>query len=492
MKNILFLFISLVSVVCMRAESVFVDGLKFEVLSESELTAQVVGNELTSDTLIDLVIPNKVTINGVGYEVRKIDYPAFKGCSHIKSVSFPPCLQEIEIYAFSGCENLRKVTFTDCDSLILDYCCFDRCNVETIILSGNVDCDYDPDQPFWQLGASQIVIDGDIPRFNGINFNKGTIIINDNVSNLEGVHSLFPSDLYCLGKMPPKLGHLEAYTPNVLQRTFVHVPPEAYAAYFQAPEWSSYYYLNNDAIETTELSFSTHDKQLKVGEKFLLSVNKDGSLPVNIFTSLKWYSNPCVTIVVKSDGDWELTGLQPGEMTIVAACGELEDTCHISVIESTPIVTLSKSEVLLRSNRIATINYNVENSVSQDVEISIDNPDVAVARLIGGKIEILGVSTGVATLTVTTKEGECIAGECTIIVYDPDFNGDDNVDVSDLNIIINTLLGKTGLTAICDVNGDGIVDISDVNIIINEILGKMDFDIPTGNQGGNTAPPHKQ
>ena len=104
----------------------------------------------------------------------------------------------------------------------------------------------------------------------------------------------------------------------------------------------------------------------------------------------------------------------------------------------------------------------------------------------------MGISTGVATLTVTTKEGECIAGKCTIIVYDPDFNGDDNVDVSDLNIIINTLLGKTGLTAICDVNGDGIVDISDVNITIDEMLGKMGFDIPTGNQGGNTAPPHKK
>ena len=42
-----------------------------------------------------------------------------------------------------------------------------------------------------------------------------------------------------------------------------------------------------------------------------------------------------------------------------------------------------------------------------------------------------------------------------------------------------------------DVTGDGQVDISDVNAVINAMLGKP-FDIPTGNQGGNTAPPHKQ
>ena len=42
-----------------------------------------------------------------------------------------------------------------------------------------------------------------------------------------------------------------------------------------------------------------------------------------------------------------------------------------------------------------------------------------------------------------------------------------------------------------DVNSDGQVDIADLNQVINAMLGKTNFDIPTGNQGGNTAPPHK-
>ena len=47
-----------------------------------------------------------------------------------------------------------------------------------------------------------------------------------------------------------------------------------------------------------------------------------------------------------------------------------------------------------------------------------------------------------------------------------DVNGDNNVDVSDINIVINEILGKGG-TYNADVNGDGTTDVSDINIVIN-------------------------
>ena len=53
-----------------------------------------------------------------------------------------------------------------------------------------------------------------------------------------------------------------------------------------------------------------------------------------------------------------------------------------------------------------------------------------------------------------------------------DINGDGKVDISDVNAVINVMLGKTESTAVADVNGDGTVDISDVNIVINLMLGK--------------------
>ena len=54
-----------------------------------------------------------------------------------------------------------------------------------------------------------------------------------------------------------------------------------------------------------------------------------------------------------------------------------------------------------------------------------------------------------------------------------DVNGDGKVDISDLNAIINLILGlaPSSYDGDADVNGDGKVDITDVNAIINIILG---------------------
>ena len=57
-----------------------------------------------------------------------------------------------------------------------------------------------------------------------------------------------------------------------------------------------------------------------------------------------------------------------------------------------------------------------------------------------------------------------------------DINGDGKVDVSDVNITINLMLGKASASSYpgnADVNGDNKVDVSDVNIVINIMLGKM-------------------
>ena len=53
-----------------------------------------------------------------------------------------------------------------------------------------------------------------------------------------------------------------------------------------------------------------------------------------------------------------------------------------------------------------------------------------------------------------------------------DLNGDGQVDISDVNAVINMMLGKVPQTPAGDVTGDGNVDISDVNAVINIMLGK--------------------
>ena len=56
-----------------------------------------------------------------------------------------------------------------------------------------------------------------------------------------------------------------------------------------------------------------------------------------------------------------------------------------------------------------------------------------------------------------------------------DINADGKVDVSDVNIIINLMLGKAQVNAFpgtADLNNDNKIDVSDVNIVINIMLGK--------------------
>ncbi|MBR5728525.1 MAG: hypothetical protein IKX39_07755, partial [Muribaculaceae bacterium] len=53
-----------------------------------------------------------------------------------------------------------------------------------------------------------------------------------------------------------------------------------------------------------------------------------------------------------------------------------------------------------------------------------------------------------------------------------DSNGDGQVDISDVNAVINMMLGKVEMISLCDMNGDGKIDISDVNAVINKMLGK--------------------
>ena len=78
--------------------------------------------------------------------------------------------------------------------------------------------------------------------------------------------------------------------------------------------------------------------------------------------------------------------------------------------------------------------------------------------------EIPGTVTYARMYSIDYTGGQPLAG-------DGDVNGDGNVDVSDINIVINEILGKGG-TYNADVNGDGTTDVSDINIVINIILGK--------------------
>ena len=83
----------------------------------------------------------------------------------------------------------------------------------------------------------------------------------------------------------------------------------------------------------------------------------------------------------------------------------------------------------------------------------------------------------VIAMTIGTAQAQVVNTQrASKLVLKGDVNGDGSVDISDVNAVINIMLGKgiyAGNTS-GDVNGDEVVDISDVNMVLNILLGKID------------------
>lgn len=482
MKYYILMLVSLLCFFSLHAENILIDGLLYQV-NESDQTADVVGNELASDTLIDLVIPSTIASNGKEYTVRRVMCPGLLGCQTIKSVRLPSCLQKIEQTAFKDCSYLRKLTIQDADSLVVEEYAFANCNLQTIVVSGNVYCSY------WEpidrmllssLNASQVIITGDMPK-SGFLQAKQNLIIQDNVNDISGFSKPFSHHIYSYSKTPPVLNPWG--TQYDFDNTTVHVSRESYAAYFQDSVWSRYVNLTNDAVPTKSLSLATHDIQLHVDEQVVLSIDKDGTQSTIAFNSVNSYEASKVGFSKKSETEWYIWGERPGEVTLVFACGELEDTCHVTVLEAqvpTPIVTLSPQTLKLEIEETAYVNHTITDGPEQELSYNIGNPEIAAIRTVGNKCQVLALRPGTTVLTAATTQGDCIPGECQVRVRHPaDLNKDWAVNITDVNFIINRLLGKVNaippsLGSInYDVNRDGKVDIADVNAVINAMLGKQ-------------------
>ena len=56
-------------------------------------------------------------------------------------------------------------------------------------------------------------------------------------------------------------------------------------------------------------------------------------------------------------------------------------------------------------------------------------------------------------------------------VIDADVNGDDEINISDVNMVINAMTANDS-SDLLDVNGDGEINITDINAIIDAIIGE--------------------
>lgn len=109
--NICLTLIALCWTMAIQAQTATVDGINYNLNADAK-TAVVTKSNVTGD----IVIPEKITVDGVEYSVTSIGYQAFKDCMHLTSVKMPSVLT-IETDAFQECSNLTSVDMPSVTSI---------------------------------------------------------------------------------------------------------------------------------------------------------------------------------------------------------------------------------------------------------------------------------------------------------------------------------------------------------------------------------------
>ena len=109
--NICLTLIALCWTVAIQAQTATVDGINYRFYSSAK-RAIVTGITISGD----IVIPEKITVDGVEYSVTSIGSGAFQDCKAITSVTMPS-VTSIGSQAFSDCSNLTSVTMPSVTSI---------------------------------------------------------------------------------------------------------------------------------------------------------------------------------------------------------------------------------------------------------------------------------------------------------------------------------------------------------------------------------------
>ena len=119
------------------------------------------------------------------------------------------------------------------------------------------------------------------------------------------------------------------------------------------------------------------------------------------------------------------------------------------------------------------VNANRYGPADDAIEDEVVTPNVEVTTQLttGGKSYKVTGDGSEYTITFDLNNLKFMVAGASVGVPG-DANGDGLVDISDVNAVINMMLGKNDMVAACDMNGDGVIDISDVNAVINKMLGK--------------------
>ena len=228
-------------------------------------------------------------------------------------------------------------------------------------------------------------------------------------------------------------------------------------------------HITASVIGVTSIVLNQEEASLEVNEQILLTATVT---PNNATYGTVTWSTTAASVATVNNG--LVTAVGPGECDIIATCGGVQAVCHVIVIPQIVYITLDMHTAEVLPNHMIMISPSMT-PVSTELMVTSSDPSVAAARLMNGKVQVVGIKEGISTITVASVDGIAIPATCLVTVYtEPgDLDCDGFVSIGDVTSLIDYLLsGDDSQISIknADVNGDSQVSIADVTALIDYLL----------------------
>ena len=133
MKKQLLLFMFMLVPMLASADAVEIDGIYYNLITKAQ-QAEVTSNP--NKYTGSVVIPEKVTYEGVEYNVTSIGGSAFQNCTNLTSITIPNSVTSIGNNAFSNC-GLASITIPNSVTSIGKHA-FESCNITSITIPNSI------------------------------------------------------------------------------------------------------------------------------------------------------------------------------------------------------------------------------------------------------------------------------------------------------------------------------------------------------------------
>lgn len=137
--------------------------------------------------------------------------------------------------------------------------------------------------------------------------------------------------------------------------------------------------------------------------------------------------------IVDVDTNGVLTAIAPGTVTITAKCGDLEDTCTVTVISTLQSIVLNKNNIELEAGYVSealVVTLNPSDATIESTEVKWESLNPAVATVdANGVVTAIAPGSAIIRATLGGKKADCtvnvkvsltgieITGEENVVIY---------------------------------------------------------------------------